>query len=127
MYNYSGIQMAKSVRRVVVVGGGFIGLEVTEKLVHLGFQVTLIQKLSQLLGPTDPEIARLLEGHVRRNGVQLVLNDGVTGFTQLEGGALNVQTIAAKTYPADAVILAIGVRPDTTLAKTAGLASCEKF
>ena len=56
-----------------------------------------------------------------RNGVKLALNDGVTGFAQLEGGALNVQTISGKTYPADVVILAIGVRPDTKLAKTAGL------
>jgi NADPH-dependent 2,4-dienoyl-CoA reductase/sulfur reductase-like enzyme/rhodanese-related sulfurtransferase len=122
MYNYSGIQMLKPTRRAVVVGGGFIGLEMAENLVHLGFNVTLIQKLPQLLGPIDQEIARLVEGHVRRNGVNLVLNDGVTGFTQLEGGALNVQTISGKTHPADVVILAIGVRPDTTLAKTAGLA-----
>jgi len=104
-----------------VVGGGFIGLEMAENLVHLGFEVTLIQKLPQLLGPIDPEIARLVEGHVKRNGVKLALNDGVTGFAQLEGGALRVQTISGKTYPADVVILAIGVRPDTTLAKTAGL------
>jgi len=121
MYNYSGIQMLKPTRRAVVVGGGFIGLEMAENLVHIGFDVTLIQKLPQLLGPIDPEIAHLVEGHVRRNGVKLVLNDGVTGFAQLEGGALNVQTISGKTHPADVVILAIGVRPDTTLAKSAGL------
>jgi len=121
MYNYSGIQMLKPTRRAVVVGGGFIGLEMAENLVHLGFDVTLIQKLPQLLGPIDPEIARLVEGHVRRNGVKLALNDGVTSFTQLEGGALSVQTIAGKTHPADVVILAIGVRPDTALAKTAGI------
>jgi NADPH-dependent 2,4-dienoyl-CoA reductase/sulfur reductase-like enzyme/rhodanese-related sulfurtransferase len=121
MYNYSGIQMLKPTRLAVVVGGGFIGLEMAENLVHLGFEVTLIQKLPQLLGPIDPEIARLVEGHVKRNGVKLALNDGVTGFAQLEGGALRVQTISGKTYPADVVILAIGVRPDTTLAKTAGL------
>jgi len=121
MYNYSGIQMLKPTRRAVVVGGGFIGLEMAENLVHLGFDVTLIQKLPQLLGPIDPEIARLVEGHVRRNGVKLALNDGVTSFTQLEGGALSVQTISGKTHPADVVILAIGVRPDTALAKTAGI------
>ena len=121
MSNYSGIQMLKPTRRAVVVGGGFIGLEMAENLVHLGFDVTLMQKLPQLLGPIDPEIARLVEGHVRRHGVKLALNDGATGFTQLEGGALNVQTISGKSYPADVVILAIGVRPDTTLAKTAGI------
>jgi len=126
MYNYSGIQMLKPTRRAVVVGGGFIGLEMAENLVHIGFDVTLIQKLPQLLGPIDPEIARLVEGHVRRNGVKLALNDGVSGFAQLEGGALNAQTISGKTYPADVVILAIGVRPDTTLAKSAGLAIGER-
>ena len=121
MSNYSGIQMLKPTRRAVVVGGGFIGLEMAENLVHLGFDVTLMQKLPQLLGPIDPEIAQLVEEHVRRHGVKLALNDGATSFTQLEGGALNVQTISGKSYPADVVILAIGVRPDTTLAKTAGI------
>ena len=121
MYNYSGIQMLKPTRRAVVVGGGFIGLEMAENLVHIGFDVTLIQKLPQLLGPLDPEIARLVEGHVERNGVRLALNDGASEFKQLESGAIEVQTISGKKYSADIVILAIGVRPDTTLAKAAGL------
>jgi len=121
MSRYSGIQMVKPVRRAVVVGGGFIGLEMAENLVHLGFDVTLIQKGDQLLGPLDKEIANLVEGHVTRHGVKLVLDDGVTGFAQHEGGALDVQTTSGKAFTADLVILAIGVRPDTKLAKTAGL------
>jgi len=121
MYRYSGIQMVKPLRRAVVVGGGFIGLEMAENLVHLGFEVTLIQKLDQLLGPLDKEIANLVEGHVVRHGVRLVLSDGVTGFAQHNGGALEVQTISGKVHQADIVILAIGVRPDTKLAKTAEL------
>src|SRR5271165_5261605 len=121
MSNYSGIQMVKPVRHAVVVGGGFIGLEMAENLVHLGFDVTLIQKGDQLLGPLDKEIANLVEGHVTRHGVKLVLDDGVTGFAHLDGGALDVQTLSGKTFPADIVILAIGVRPDIKLAKTAGL------
>jgi NADPH-dependent 2,4-dienoyl-CoA reductase/sulfur reductase-like enzyme/rhodanese-related sulfurtransferase len=121
MYNYSGIQMLKPTRRAVVVGGGFIGLEMAENLVHIGFDVTLIQKPDHVLGPLDPEMASLVEGHVERHGVKLALNDGVTGFKQLDGGALEVQTISGKTYPADVVILAIGVRPDTKLAKSAGI------
>ena len=121
MFKYSGIQYVKPTTRAVVIGGGFIGLETAENLIHLGFEVTLIQKLPQVLGPLDPEVARLVEEHVKRNGVRVVLNDGAAGFAQLEGGAIEVQTSSGKAYPADIVILAIGVRPDTTLAKAAGL------
>ena len=121
MFHYSGIQMVKPQRRAVVVGGGFIGLETAENLVHAGFDVTLLQKPPQLLSPLDPEVARLVESHVKRNGIDVVLNDGAAGFKQLDGGAIEVQAISGKTYPADIVILAIGVRPDTTLAKAAGL------
>ena len=121
MFNYSGIQMVKPVRHAVVVGGGFIGLEMAENLVHLGFDVTLVEMLDQVLAPIDREMANLVEGHLARHGVHLALNDGVAGFTQLDGGALEVQTKSGKKYPADIVILALGVRPDTTLAKTAGL------
>ena len=121
MSNYSGIQMVKPVRRAVVVGGGFIGLETAENLVHIGFDVTLIQKPDHVLTPLDPEIAVLVQGHIIRHGVKVAANDGVVGFKQLDGGAIEVQTSSGKTYPADIVILAIGVRPDTALAKTAGL------
>ena len=121
MFKYSGIQMVKPVTRAVVVGGGFIGLETAENLVHLGFNVTLIQKPDHVLSPLDPEIACLVQGHIKRHGVQVVANDGVVGFKQLDGGAIEVQTSSGKAFPADIVILAIGVRPDTTLAKSAGL------
>jgi NADPH-dependent 2,4-dienoyl-CoA reductase/sulfur reductase-like enzyme/rhodanese-related sulfurtransferase len=121
MYKYSGIQMVKPVRRAVVVGGGFIGLETAENLIHIGFDVTLIQKPDHVLSPLDPEIAVLVQSHIKRHDVHVVANDGVVGFKQLEGDAIEVQTSSGKTYPADIVILAIGVRPDTTLAKTAGL------
>lgn len=121
MYNYSGIQMVKPVRRAVVVGGGFIGLETAENLIHAGFDVTLIQKPDHVLGPMDPEMARLVEGHMERHGLHLALKDGVVGFEQLEGGSLEVKTISGKTYKGEIVILAIGVRPDTALARSAGL------
>jgi len=126
MFNYSGIQLVKPVTRAVVVGGGFIGLETAENLVHLGFDVTLIQKPDHVLSPLDPEIACLVQGHIKRHGVQVVANDGVVGFKQLDGGAIEVQTSSGKTCPADIVILAIGVKPDTTLAKSAGLSIGER-
>ena len=121
MYRYSGIQFAKPQTRAVVIGGGFIGLEMAENLVHLGFDVTLVEMLDQVLAPLDREFARLVQEHLKKNGVHLALGDGVAGFTQLDGGAIEVKTKSGKTYPADIVILALGVRPDTTLAKTAGL------
>ncbi len=121
MYNYSGMQFVKPARRAVVIGGGFIGLEMTENLAHLGFEVTLVEMLDQVLAPLDRELARLVEEHLKRHGVKLALGDGVAEFRQLDGGVLEVRTKSGKTYPADIVILALGVRPDTALAKTADL------
>jgi NADPH-dependent 2,4-dienoyl-CoA reductase/sulfur reductase-like enzyme/rhodanese-related sulfurtransferase len=121
MFNYSGIQMVKPIRRAVVVGGGFIGLEMAENLVHVGFDVTLVEMLDQILAPIDREMANLVEGYLTRHGVRLALNDEVAGFTQSDGGAIEVQTKSGKKYPADVVILALGVRPDTQLANAAGL------
>jgi rhodanese-related sulfurtransferase len=108
------------------IGGGFIGLETAENLIHAGFAVTLVEMLDQVLGPLDREFARLVEEHLKKNGVRLALDDGVARFTQLDGGALEVQTKSGKKYPADIVILALGVRPDTSLAKAAGLEVAER-
>ena len=69
MFNYSGIQWS-SPTRAVVVGGGFIGLETAENLVHAGFEVTLIQKPNHVLAPLDPEIACLVQGHIIKHGVR---------------------------------------------------------
>ncbi|AXA44265.1 FAD-dependent oxidoreductase [Rhizobium leguminosarum] len=121
MYNYSGIQFVKPTRRAVVIGGGFIGLETAENLIHAGFEVMLVEMLDQVLAPLDRELARLVEEHLKRNGIRLALNDGVAGFKQLDGGVLEVQTKSGKVYPADIVILSLGVRPDTALAKAAEL------
>ena len=87
MYNYSGIQFVKPTRRAVVIGGGFIGLETAENLVHAGFEVTLVEMLDQVLAPLDREFARLVEEHLEKHGVHLALGDGVAGFTPLDGGA----------------------------------------
>lgn len=121
IYRYSGFQVVKPKTRAVVVGGGFIGLETAENLVHRGFEVTLLQKPPQVLSPLDPECARIVEAYVKRHGVLVAHGDEVIGFKQNPKGAIDVETKSGKTYPADVVILAIGVRPDTTLAKKAGL------
>ena len=126
MYSYSGMQFVRPTRRAVVIGGGFIGLETAENLIHLGFEVTLVEMLDQVLAPLDREFARLVQEHLKKNGLRLAFGDGVAGFKQLEGGALEVQTKSGKAYPADLVILALGVRPDTALAKSAGLAIGER-
>ena len=121
MYKYSGFQTRRPKTRAVVVGGGFIGLETAENLIHRGFEVTLLQRGSQVLAPLDPENARVVEGFMKNNGLNVVLGDGAAGFKQGEKGDLEVETESGKIYPADVVILAIGVRPDTTMAKMAGL------
>ena len=126
MFRYSGFQAVKPKTRAVVVGGGFIGLEMAENLIHRGFEVTLLQKPDQVLTPLDPEQARIVESHLKRHGIRLTHGDEVVGFNQTANGALEVETKSGKTYPADVVILAIGVRPDTTLAKKAGLTIGER-
>jgi pyruvate/2-oxoglutarate dehydrogenase complex dihydrolipoamide dehydrogenase (E3) component/rhodanese-related sulfurtransferase len=92
-----------------------------ENLIHLGFEVTLVEMAEQVLGPLDTEYARLVEEHLKRHGVKLALGDGVAGFHQAEAGALEVETRSGRRHPADLVILALGVRPDTALARSAGL------
>jgi NADPH-dependent 2,4-dienoyl-CoA reductase/sulfur reductase-like enzyme/rhodanese-related sulfurtransferase len=117
----SGFEPLDKTKRAVVVGGGYIGLEMAESLAHSGIEVTLVEMLDQVMGPLDPECARLVERHLEKNGVRLALNDGVAGFSQTARGSLEVLTKSGKAYPADIVILAIGVRPETTLAKMAGI------
>ena len=121
MHSYTGYQTVLPAKRAVVVGGGFIGLEMVENLTHRGLEVTLVERLNQVMPPLDPEMARFVERYMVRHGVQLELNDGVAGFEQSADGALEVLTASGKRLPTDIVILAIGVRPETALAKMAGI------
>jgi NADPH-dependent 2,4-dienoyl-CoA reductase/sulfur reductase-like enzyme/rhodanese-related sulfurtransferase len=121
MNSYTGYQTVLPAKQAVVVGGGFIGLEMVENLIDRGLDVTLIEKLNHVMPPLDPEMARLVERYMVRHGVQLELNDGVAAFEQSSDGKLEVLTISGKRHPADIVILAIGVRPETALAKMAGI------
>ena len=119
--SYTGLQVVTKPKRAVVVGGGFIGLEMVENFAHRGLEVTLVEKLDQVMPPLDPEMARLVERYLVKHGVKLELNDGVAGFRQAADGSLEVLTSSGKAHPADVVVLAIGVRPETALAKAAGL------
>jgi NADPH-dependent 2,4-dienoyl-CoA reductase/sulfur reductase-like enzyme/rhodanese-related sulfurtransferase len=121
IYRYSGFQAVRPKTRAVVVGGGFIGLETAENLVHRGFEVILLQNSDHVLTPLDPENSSIVESLMKKHGIRLAMGDAVTGFQKAENGSIDVQTKSGKIYPADLVILAIGVRPDTMLAKTAGL------
>ena len=126
MHRYSGFQTLRPKTRAVVVGGGFIGLETAENLVHRGFDVTLVEMLDQVLAPLDREMARIVEGYVERHGIRLALGDGVAAFKPAANNAIDVETKSGKVYPADIVILSLGVRPDTTLARAAGLTIGER-
>ena len=118
---YTGFQTMVPSRRAVVVGGGFIGLEMAENLKHLGLQVTLIQRDDQVMPPLDPEMARYVERHMEKNGVHIVLNEDVIGFRQSPDGSLTVLTGSGKEFPGEIAVLGIGVRPENWLAKDAGL------
>jgi NADPH-dependent 2,4-dienoyl-CoA reductase/sulfur reductase-like enzyme/rhodanese-related sulfurtransferase len=121
MGRYSGFQIARPPMRAVVVGGGFIGLEMAENLTQRGFDVIVVEVADQVLAPVDREYGRIVEDFLERQGVHVALDDGVAGFEQTEDGSLEVSTQSGKVYPADLVILALGVRPDITLAEMAGL------
>jgi NADPH-dependent 2,4-dienoyl-CoA reductase/sulfur reductase-like enzyme/rhodanese-related sulfurtransferase len=121
MNSYTGFQTVTKPKRAVVVGGGFIGLEMVENFIERGLEVTLIEKLNQVMPPLDPEMARLLERYLVKHGVKLELSDGVAGFKQTADCCLEVLTESGKKHVADIVILAIGVKPETELAKMAGI------
>ena len=109
-------------RRAVVVGGGFIGLEMAENLLHRGLAVAILEKLPQLMPPLDPEMAAPVRAHLEAKGVALHLGDGLARIETRPDGGLAVVSEAGLRLAADLVILAIGVRPEVGLARDAGLA-----
>jgi NADPH-dependent 2,4-dienoyl-CoA reductase/sulfur reductase-like enzyme/rhodanese-related sulfurtransferase len=112
---------SRAPRKAVVVGGGFIGLEMAENLAHRGIAVTIVELADQLMPPLDPEMAEYARQQVESRGVALRLGDGVAGFEQGGSGSLIVRTQGGAAFEADLVVLAIGVRPETKLARDAGL------
>ena len=107
-------------KSAVLAGGGFISLELAENLRELGMEVTIVQRPKQLMNPFDPDMAAFIHNKMRRHGVALALGHTVEGFEEKNGG---VDVLLKDETPlhADMVVLAIGVSPDTGLAKDAGL------
>ncbi len=112
---------AQSAQKVLVIGAGFIGLEMAEQLVHLNKEVTLVELAEQVLPQMDPEMVRAVEQELLDHGVHLLLGDGIAGFAEGEGGHVQAKLDSGKVLEADLVILSIGVRPQSELAKAAGL------
>ncbi len=107
-------------KKVVVVGGGFIGIEVAENLRELGIDVTLVEAAEQLMAPFDGDMASFIHAEVRKNGIKLKLNTMVEGFADTDNG-IDVKLKSTDMLRADMVIMAIGVAPETSLAKDARL------
>ena len=110
-----------NVKQAVIVGGGFIGLEMTENLTRRGVSVTLVEMEPQVVPMLDPEMAVPIHAHLSANGVRLCLGDAVSGFEQDSQGKILVRLKSGETHAADLVILSLGVRPEVSLAKAAGL------
>ena len=110
----------KPVRRAVVVGAGFIGLEMAENLHHAGVSVSVVEMGNQVMAPIDYSMTAPIHQHLAEKGVSLYLEEGVTGFSRDKEG-LVAHLKSGQSIPADMVLLSIGVRPATALAKAAGI------
>lgn len=108
-------------KTAAVIGGGFIGLEMAENLAKAGLEVSVIEMQNQVMAPLDIEMANLLHENMVRNQVNLILGDGVNEFLQKENG-VRIALKSGAELEADMVILSIGVRPNSELAKEAGIA-----
>jgi len=107
-------------KRVVVVGGGFIGVEMAENLKEFGLEVYLVELMDQIMTPFDYEMAQILHQHVVSKGINLLLSDGVKRFIY-NNNITTVELRSGKIIDADAVVLSIGIKPNSELAKGAGL------
>ena len=110
----------RQVKTAVIVGAGFIGLEMAENLHHLGVEVTVVEMADQVMTPVDFEIAAVVHQHFKIKSVGLLLEEAVSAFSR-EGNGITVMLKSGKCLQADMVLLSIGVRPDVRLVKEAGL------
>jgi NADPH-dependent 2,4-dienoyl-CoA reductase/sulfur reductase-like enzyme len=111
---------AKRPERAIIVGAGFIGLEMAENLRGRGIFVTIVEALDQVMNVVDSEMAAIVHQHLKAKGVELYLSDSVAAFER-QDSKIVVRLKSGKDLPADMVLLSIGVKPDTKLAKEAGL------
>ncbi|MDP2647367.1 MAG: FAD-dependent oxidoreductase [Desulfobacterales bacterium] len=112
---------ARDVRQAVIVGGGFIGLEMAENLHRRGIHVTIVEMQAHVMPVLDPEMAMMLHGPLRSQGIALCLGSSVTGFKSGEDNSIDVHLASGKTVSGQLVLLAVGVRPETRLAAAAGI------
>ncbi len=115
------LAVSKKPEKAVVVGGGFIGLETAENLHHKEIKTTIVEAMDQVLAPLDPEMATLVAAELTGHGIELRLGSGIAS---VDAGGVHLANGAY--LPADLVILAIGVKPDTSLAKSAGVTIGER-
>ena len=108
-------------KKAVIVGGGFIGLEMAENLARRGLRVSIVEMLDQVMPPLDREMAEYVYVHLLDNHVSVHLADAVARFNGSGGRVASVETRSGAKIQADVVILAVGVKPETKLAKDAGL------
>lgn len=121
----SGVRLRETMdrekpRRAVIVGGGYIGLEMAEALVRRGLSVSLVERSPQVMGTLDPDMGVLVSDALRRIGVELFLEESLLGFEVSKGKVSAVET-DKRSIPTDLVVLGMGVRPNSGLAERAGV------
>ncbi len=120
-----GYIKSSHVKRTAIIGAGYLGMEMAEALKGLGFEVIVIEKLPNILGGMDTEITSVVEKTLESNGVRLLKSSEVKSFDQKDNGLIRIETTAG-SFDVDMVILGIGVRPNSELAKAAGVVTGER-
>jgi len=111
---------SESIRNVVIAGGGYIGLEMAESLVHLGKKVSIVELAPQILTLFDEDFAGILRQYLEKKGVKIFISEGIQSLKGKNGKVTHVQTVA-REVEADVVLMSLGIRPQVELAKQAGL------
>jgi NADPH-dependent 2,4-dienoyl-CoA reductase/sulfur reductase-like enzyme len=108
-------------KKVIIIGAGYIGLELSEAFHELGIATTLVEKLDRILPRFDPEMAQLVHDHLIENNVEIILNDGLVNINGKNGRACSIEIESGRLIEADLIVLAIGIKPNIELAKKGGV------